>query len=152
MNENHPFFPFKEEKKRVILILGKTRGSSPSPSTSPSSTYRTLVILELELLLLDSLQLIPEVELSGLLLQLGEFVLVLGHLLQGRFDALDGRGKTERDGKCANGEDKFIKRGEGGRAMAVGLCVFFSLFSDFFSFRFSLSFEEGCGGSEGEEA
>lgn len=33
--------------------------------------------------------------------------------------------------------------------MAVGLCVFFSLFSDFFSFRFSLSFEEGCGGSEG---
>lgn len=129
MNENHPFFPFKEEKKRVILILGKTRGSSPSPSTSPSSTYRTLVILELELLLLDSLQLIPEVELSGLLLQLGEFVLVLGHLLQGRFDALDGRGKTERDGKCANGEDKFIKRG-GGREGNGGwvVCVFFPFF------------------------
>jgi len=40
-----------------------------------------------ELLLLDGLELIPEVELGGLLLQLGELVLVFRHLLQGRFDA-----------------------------------------------------------------
>ena len=40
-----------------------------------------------ELLLLDGLELIPEVELGGLLLQLGELVLVLRHLLQGRLDA-----------------------------------------------------------------
>ena len=40
-----------------------------------------------ELLLLDVLELAPQVELARLLLQLGELVLVLGHLLQGRLDA-----------------------------------------------------------------
>ena len=46
-----------------------------------------LLLVHGELLLLDGLELVPEVELGRLLLQLGEFVLVLGHLLQGRLDA-----------------------------------------------------------------
>ena len=46
-----------------------------------------LLILHGELLLLDSLELISEVELCGLLLELGEFVLVFGNFLQCRLDA-----------------------------------------------------------------
>ena len=46
-----------------------------------------LFLVHGELLLLDGLELIPEVELGRLLLQLGKLVLVLGHLLQGRLDA-----------------------------------------------------------------
>ena len=46
-----------------------------------------LLLVHGELLLLDGLQLVPEVELGRLLLQLGELVLILGHLLQGRLDA-----------------------------------------------------------------
>jgi len=37
------------------------------------------------------IQLIPEVELLCLLLQLSEFVLVRGHLLQSGFDAIHGQ-------------------------------------------------------------
>jgi len=59
--------------------------------------HRALVILKLELLLLDGLELIPEVELGSLLLQLSEFVLVLGHLLQGRFDAIHGQWNENSD-------------------------------------------------------
>ena len=51
------------------------------------STYRAFVILELELLLLNSLELVPEVELSSLLLQLGEFVFIFRDLLQCGLDA-----------------------------------------------------------------
>ena len=50
-------------------------------------TYSMLFLVHGELLLLDGLELIPEVELGRLLLQLGKLVLVLGHLLQGRLDA-----------------------------------------------------------------
>jgi len=59
--------------------------------------HRALVILQLELLLLDGLELIPEVELGSLLLQLSEFVLVLGHLLQGRFDAIQRQWNKRSD-------------------------------------------------------
>ncbi len=50
-------------------------------------THPGLLLVHGELLLLDGLQLVAEVELGGLLLQLGELVLVLGHLLQGGLDA-----------------------------------------------------------------
>jgi len=66
-------------------------------ASRPVRLYRALVILQLELLLLDGLELIPEVELGSLLLQLSEFVLVLGHLLQGRFDAIHGNGTRASD-------------------------------------------------------
>ena len=46
-----------------------------------------LLLVHGELLLLDGLELIAEVELSGLLLQLRKLVLVLRHLLQGGLDA-----------------------------------------------------------------
>ena len=46
-----------------------------------------LLILHGELLLLDSLELISKVELCGLLLELGEFVLVFRNFLQCRLDA-----------------------------------------------------------------
>lgn len=45
-------------------------------------TYLLLLLLQRELLLLHHLELVAEVELSGLLLQLGEFVFVFGDLLQ----------------------------------------------------------------------
>lgn len=51
-------------------------------------TNLLLLLLQGELLLLDHLQLVAEVELGRLLLQLGEFVLVLGHLLQRGLDAV----------------------------------------------------------------
>lgn len=50
-------------------------------------TYLLLLLLQRELLLLHHLELVAEVELSGLLLQLGEFVFVFGDLLQGWLDA-----------------------------------------------------------------
>jgi len=46
------------------------------------STDLLVLFLKRELLLLDDLQLVSEIELSCLLLQLGEFVLIFGHLLQ----------------------------------------------------------------------
>ena len=48
------------------------------------NTDLLVLFLKRELLLLDDLQLVSEIELSCLLLQLGEFVLILGHLLQRR--------------------------------------------------------------------
>ena len=50
-------------------------------------SYPRLLLVHGELLLLDRLELVAEVELGGLLLQLGELVLVLGYLLQRGFDA-----------------------------------------------------------------
>ena len=47
----------------------------------------SLVVVHGELFLLDRLQLVPEVELGGLLLELGELVLVLRNLLQRGLDA-----------------------------------------------------------------
>ena len=55
------------------------------------STDLLVLLLKCELLLLHNLQLVSEVELSCLLLQLGEFVLVLGHLLQCRLLAARGK-------------------------------------------------------------
>lgn len=52
-------------------------------------TYLLLLLLQRELLLLHHLELVAEVELSGLLLQLGEFVFVFGDLLQGWLDAVN---------------------------------------------------------------
>lgn len=51
------------------------------------ATYLLVFLFQGELLLFDNLELVAEVELGGLLLQLGEFVLVLGDLLQRRLDA-----------------------------------------------------------------
>ena len=50
-------------------------------------THPRLLLVHGELLLLDVLELGAQVELARLLLQLGELVLVLGHLLQGGLDA-----------------------------------------------------------------
>ncbi len=50
-------------------------------------THPSLILVHGELLLLDGLELVAEVELGGLLLQLCELVLILGHLLQRRLDA-----------------------------------------------------------------
>lgn len=52
-----------------------------------SVIYLFVFFFKGELLLFDDLQLVTEVELGGLLLELGEFVLVFGHLLQCGFDA-----------------------------------------------------------------
>ena len=46
------------------------------------------VILHLEFLLFGLFELVTEVEFGGLLLKLGELVLVLGHLLQSGLDAV----------------------------------------------------------------
>ena len=51
--------------------------------------YSGVLLVHGELLLLDGLELVPEVELGGLLLQLGELVLVLRDLLEGGFDAIE---------------------------------------------------------------
>ncbi len=56
-------------------------------------SYYRLLLVHGELLLLDGLELVPEVELGRLLLQFGELVLIFGHLLQGRLDA----GESERE-------------------------------------------------------
>lgn len=50
-------------------------------------SYLLVFFFKGEFLLLDNFQLVSEVEFSGLLLELGEFVLVLGNLLQSWFDA-----------------------------------------------------------------
>lgn len=63
------------------------------------ATYLLVFLFQGELLLFDNLELVAEVELGGLLLQLGEFVLVLGDLLQRRLDAVrkSKRLYTEKD-------------------------------------------------------
>lgn len=50
-------------------------------------THPRVLLVHGELLLLDGLELVPEVELGRLLLELGELVLVLGHLLEGGLNA-----------------------------------------------------------------
>ena len=45
-------------------------------------------IIHRELLLLNSLELVPYIELCGFLLKLGKLVLILGHLLERGFYAL----------------------------------------------------------------
>ena len=47
-----------------------------------------VLFLHLEFLLFGLFELVTEVEFGGLLLKLGELVLVLGHLLEGRLDEL----------------------------------------------------------------
>lgn len=49
--------------------------------------YLFVFLFKGEFLLFDNLQLVTEVEFCSLLLELGEFVLVFGHLLECRFDA-----------------------------------------------------------------
>lgn len=56
-------------------------------------TYLLIFLFQGEFLLFDNLELVAEVEFGGLLLQLGEFVLVLGDLLQRGLDAGKGRKK-----------------------------------------------------------
>lgn len=53
--------------------------------------YLLVLLLQGELLLLHLFQLIAEVEFSGLLLELGELILVFRHLLQGWFHAENER-------------------------------------------------------------
>lgn len=64
--------------------------------TLDHNTYLLLFLLQGELLLLDDLQLVAEVEFGRLLLQLGEFVLVLGHLLERGLDAVFCYGRTDK--------------------------------------------------------
>lgn len=52
-----------------------------------SSTYFFIFFFQGELLLFDDLKLVTEVEFGGLLLKLGEFVFVFGHLLEGWLNA-----------------------------------------------------------------
>lgn len=56
-------------------------------SMDRSCSYLLLLLLQCEFLLLDHLELVAEVEFSGLLLQLGKFVFVFGDLLQGWLNA-----------------------------------------------------------------
>lgn len=53
------------------------------------TAYLFLFLLQGELLLLNNLELVTEVEFGGLLLQLREFVLVFGHLLQCGLNAIE---------------------------------------------------------------
>lgn len=49
--------------------------------------YLLVLLLQGEFLLLHLFQLVTEIKFGSLLLQLGELILVLGYLLQGRFHA-----------------------------------------------------------------
>lgn len=84
----------------------RVESNSGTRSCLKAITHLVLVVLKLELLLLDSLELVPEVELSGLLLQLGELVLVLGDLLQRGLDAARATGiKVSGGTEMAYGSD-----------------------------------------------
>lgn len=57
--------------------------------------YLLIFLFQGEFLLLDLFQLITEIELGGFFLEFGEFVLVLGHLLQSWFHA-EGEARREK--------------------------------------------------------
>ena len=60
----------------------------PSDTTNRQLLTYPIRIIHRELLLLNSLELVPYIELCGFLLKLGKLVLILGHLLERGFYAL----------------------------------------------------------------
>merc|ERR1712008_136836 len=80
---NFSFLPIFHLLKLLMSLSSRLcRSLSSVPTLAPSALF----FVHGELLLLDSLQLVSEVELGSLLLELCKLVLVLGNLFQCRLD------------------------------------------------------------------
>lgn len=80
--------------------------------------YLLVLLLQGELLLLHLFQLVTEIKFGGLLLQLGELILVLGYLLQGRFHA--GSRKKNAMKRGAPGSRGYLDEISANRQFRIG--------------------------------